>query len=78
MVTSMKKMTETIYYMVTSSKNKEDNPIYMMSSVTETIFIMMAVKGEEEMTVVTVTVATEENLGTMIVMAVISEDKMCK
>ena len=30
MVTSMKKMTETIYYMVTSSKNKEENTIYMM------------------------------------------------
>ena len=40
MVTSMKKMTETIYYMVTSSKNKEDNTIYMMSSVTETIIQM--------------------------------------
>ena len=48
MVTSMKKMTETIYYMVTSSKNKEDNTIYMMSSVTETIFTMMAVTGEAE------------------------------
>ena len=40
MVTSMKKMTETIYYMVTSSKNKEENTIYMMSSVTETILQM--------------------------------------
>jgi len=58
MVTSMKKMTETIYYMVTSSKNKEDNTIYMMSSVTETISLMMAVTGEAEMTVVTVTVLT--------------------
>ena len=45
MVTSMKKMTETIYYMVTSSKNKEDNTIYMMSSVTDTIFLMVAVTG---------------------------------
>ena len=49
MVTSMKKMTETIYYMVTSSKNKEDNTIYMMSSVTETVFsltMMTAVTAE--------------------------------
>ena len=59
MVTSMKKMTETIYYMVTSSKNKEDTTNYMMSSVTETIFLMMAVTGEAKMTVVTVTVSTE-------------------
>ncbi len=61
MVTSMKKMTETIYYMVTSSENKEENTIYMMSSVTETIFPMMTVTGEVEMTVVTVTVTTEYN-----------------
>ena len=54
MVTSMKKMTETIYYMMASSKNKEDNTIYMMSSVTENISLMMAVTGEAEMTVVTV------------------------
>ena len=73
MVTSMKKMTETIYYMVTSSKNKEDNTIYMMSSVTETIFLMMAVTGEAEMTVVTVTVSTEEILETMIDMVVALE-----
>ena len=78
MVTFIKKMAETIYYMVTSSKNKEDNTIYMMSSVTETIFLMMAVTGEAEMTVVTVTVSTEEILETMIVMAVISEDKTYK
>jgi hypothetical protein len=64
MVTSMKKMTETIYYMVTSSKNKEENTIYMMSSVTETIFLMTVVTAltlEAEMTVMTVTVATENN-----------------
>ena len=69
MVTSRKKMTETIYYMVTSSKNKEDKTIYMMSSVTETIFLMTvetAVTVETEMTVIRVTVATEENLETMI------------
>ncbi len=78
MVTSMKKMTETIYYMVTTSKNKEDNTICMMSSVTETIFKMMAVTGEAEMTVVTVTVSTEENLETMIAMAAIPKRKLCK
>ena len=39
MVTSMKKMTETIYYIVTSSKNKEENTIYMMFWVTETVFL---------------------------------------
>ncbi len=69
-------MTETIYYMVTSSKNKEENTIYMMSSVTETIFLMMvetAVTVETEMKVVTVTVATEENLETMIDMVIASE-----
>ena len=69
MVTSMKKMTETIYYMVTSSKNKEDNTIYMMSSVTETIFLMTVMTTltvEMEMTEMTVTMATEENLETMI------------
>ncbi len=57
----MKKMTETIYYMVTSSKNKEDNTIYMMSSVTETIIsmtVVMAMTVESKMTVVTVTVLT--------------------
>ena len=75
MVTSMKKMTETIYYMVTSSKNKEDNTIYMMSSVTETISLMMAVTGEAEMTVMTVTVSTKEILETMVDMADISESK---
>ena len=71
-------MTETIYYMVNSSKNKEDNTIYMMSSVTETIFTMMAVTGEAEMTVMTVTVSTEENLGTMIAIAAISNQKLSK
>ena len=74
MVTSMKKMTETIYYMVTSSKNKEDNTIYMMSSVTEAIFtttIEMAVTVSTEMTVVTVTVSTEEILETMIELVVV-------
>ncbi len=75
MVASMKKMTETIYYMVTSSKNKEDNTIYMMSSVTETIFLMMAVTGKAEMTVLTVTVATEINLGTMVDVVIKSEEK---
>ena len=64
--------------MVTSSKNKEDNTIYMMSLVTETISLMMAVTGEAEVTVVTVTVSTEENLGTMIAMAAISERKLRK
>ena len=57
----MKKMTETIYYMVTSSKNKEDNTIYMMFSVTEIVFVTtfeMAVTVSTEMTVVTVTVST--------------------
>ena len=81
MVTSMKKMTETIYYMVTSSKNKEDNTIYMMSSVTEAIFtakIEMAVTVSTEMTVVTVTVSTEEILETMIAMAVAFEKKSSK
>ena len=71
MVTSMKKMTETIYYMVTSSKNKEENTTYMMFSVTETIFTMMAVTGEAEMTVMTVTVSTEEILETMIDMVLV-------
>ena len=69
MVASMKKMTETIYYMVTSSKNKEDNTIYMMSSVTEVVFVTtieMAVTGLTEMTVMTVTVSTEEILESMI------------
>ena len=78
MVTSMKKMTETIYYMVTSSKNKEENTIYMMSSVTEAVFVTtieMAVTKLTEMTVMTVTVSTEEILETMLDMAVISEDK---
>ncbi len=57
-------MTETIYYMVTSSKNKEDNTIYMMSSVTETIFLMTAVTAvtvEMKMAMMTVTVTTEDN-----------------
>ena len=55
----MKKMTETIYYMVTSSKNKEENTIYMMSAVTETIFFLLmlvtAVTVKTEMTLTTVT-----------------------
>jgi hypothetical protein len=78
MVTSMKKMTETIYYMVTSSKNKEDNIIYMMSSVTEAIFttkIEMAVTVSTEMTVVTMTMSTEEILETVSEMVVASEEK---
>ncbi len=58
MVTSMKKMTETIYYMVTSSKNKEENTIYMMSSVTEVVNVTTI-----EMAV---TVSTEEIQETMI------------
>ena len=57
--------------MVTSSKNKEDNTIYMMSSVTETIFTMITVTGEAEMTMVTVTVSTEEILETMIELVVV-------
>ena len=61
--------------MVTSSKNKEDNIIYMMASVTETIFLMMAVTGEAEMTVMTVTVSTEEILETLSEMVVASEEK---
>ncbi len=78
MVTSMKKMTETIYYMVTSSKNKEDNTIYMMSSVTEVVLgtmIEMAVTRLTEMTVVTMTVSTEEILETVSGMVVASEGK---
>ena len=78
MVTSMKKMTETIYYMVTSSKNKEENTIYMMFSVTEIVFVTVieiAVTGSTEMTVVTVTVSTEEILDTMIDMVLIFECK---
>ncbi len=81
MVTSMKKMTETIYYMVTSSKNKEDNTIYMMSSVTEAIFtttIEMAVTVSTEMTVMTVTVSTEEILETIIEMVVASEGRISR
>ena len=73
----MKKMTETIHYMVTSSKNKEENTIYMMSSVTEAVFITtieMAVTVSTEMTVVTVTVSTEEILETMIDMVVALEE----
>ena len=79
MVTSMKKkMTETIYYMVTSWKNKGDNTIYMMSSVTETIFTMMAVTGEAEMTEVTVTVSTEEIQETMIELVVASKGRISR
>ena len=55
---------ETIYYMVTSSKKKEENTIYMMSSVTDTIFRMMAV--------------AEKNLETMIDMVISSEEKCRK
>ena len=78
MVTSMKKMTETIYYMVTSSKNKEENTIYMMFSVTEIVFITVieiAVTGSTEMTVVTVTVSKEEILETITEMLVASEER---
>ena len=64
--------------MVTSSKNKEDNTIYMMSSVTETIFTIMAVTGEAEMTVMTVTVSTEEIQETMIELVVASEGKISR
>ncbi len=81
MVTSIKKMTETIHYMVTSSKNKEDNTIYMMSSVTEVVFvtpIKMTVTVSTEMTLVTVTVSTEEILETMVDMVVKSEEKTNK
>ena len=74
----MKKMTETIYYMVTSSKNKEDNTIYMMSSVTETIFLIMAVTGEAEMTVVTVTVSTEEIRISITELVVASEGRISR
>ena len=59
--------------MVTSSKNKEENTIYMMSSVTKVVFattIKMAVTVSTEMTVMTVTVSTEEILETMVDMAV--------
>ena len=78
MVTSMKKMTETIYYMVTSPKNKEENTTYMMFSVTEIVFgtkIEIAVTVSTEMTVVTVTVSTEEILETMVDMADIFNPK---
>ena len=73
----MKKMTETIYYMVTSSKNKEENTIHMMSSVTETIFLM-TVTVEAEMTDVTATVSTVEILQTMVDMVLILEVKSNK
>ena len=63
MVTSMKKMTETIYDMVTSSKNKEKNTIYMMSSVTGIIWT---------------TAVTNKNLETMIDMVVGSREKNSK
>ncbi len=79
MVTPMKKMTETIHYMVTSSKNKEENTICMMSSVTETIFqltVEIAVTVSAEMTAITVTVSTEEILETMLDMAVTSEEEL--
>ena len=78
MVNSMNKMTKTIYYMVISSKNKEDNTIYMMSSVTETISLTMEVTGEAGMTVVTVTVSTEEILQTMIKLVVASKGRISR
>ena len=70
MVTSMKKMTETIYYMVTSSKNKEDNTIYMMSSVTEIVSITKI-----EMAV---TVSTEEIQENMIELVVASKGRISR
>ncbi len=81
MVTSMKKMTETIYYMVTSSENKEENTIYLMFSVTELVYfttIEMAVTVSTGMTVVTVTVSTEEILKTIIEMVVASEERISR
>ena len=67
--------------MVTSSKNKEENTIHMMSSVTETIFLLTvktAVTGETEMTMMTVTVATEEILETIIEMVVALEERISR
>ncbi len=81
MVTSMKKLTETIYYMVTSSKNKEENTIYMKSSVKELVYfttIEMAVTVSTEMTAVMVTVSTEEILKTIIEMVVASEERISR
>ena len=57
-------MTETIYYMVSSSEKKEENTIYTMSSVTETIIFRIVV--------------TEKNLETMIDMVIASEEKFNK
>jgi len=65
--------------MVTSSKNKEENTIYMMFSVTEIVFmttIERAVTVSTEMTVVTVTVSTEEIQETMIKLVVASKGKI--
>jgi hypothetical protein len=67
--------------MVTSSKNKEDNTTYMMSSVTEAIFttkIEIAVTVSTEMTVVTVTVSTEEILETITEMVIASEERISR
>ena len=72
------KMTETIYYMVISSKNKEENTIYMMFSVMEIVFVSMieiVVTVSTEMTVVTVTESTEEILETIIEMVFVLEAK---
>ena len=63
MMVSSKIKEVTTIYMVTSSKNKEENTIYMMFSVTEIVFVTaieIAVTGSTEMTVVTVTVSTED------------------
>ena len=50
--------------MVTSSKDKEENTIYMMSSVTENIFLMLLM--------------AKDNLETMIVMVVESRKEGIK
>ena len=67
--------------MMASSKNKEENTIYMMFSVTEIVFVTaieIAVTVSTEMTVVTVTVSTEEILETMIDMVVASEERISR
>ena len=61
-------MTETIYYMVTSSENKEENTIYLMFSVTELVYFTTI-----EMAV---TVSTEEILETIIEMVVALEERI--
>ena len=74
-------MTETIYYMVTSSKNKEENTTYMMFSVREIVLFTMielAVTVSTEMTGVTVTVSTEEILETIIEMVIASEERISR